>query len=106
MNWLLIILMAVILFTNRYLFLAPSLPVKLPTMVREALTFSAPCILSAICGPIILMNGDSLRDFPANPYLWGAIFAVVISYLLRRFNTIYSVLVGMGGFYLINYVFI
>lgn len=103
MYWLLIALLTLVLFFNRYLFLDPRVPVRLPGILREMLRYSAPCILTAICAPIILLQGDSLRAFPDNPYFLGALLSVAVSYALRKYNTIFSVLIGMGGFYLLSY---
>jgi branched-subunit amino acid transport protein len=102
MQWPIIILMALILFVNRYIFLAPSVPIKLPKFIQEALRYSAPCILTAICGPILLMDGETLRAFPANPYLWGAIFCVVVAAYVR--NMIAAVLIGLTFFYLLIFL--
>lgn len=103
MNWLTIILMAAILFFNRYVFFAPSVPVKLPAIVQDALRYSAPCILTAICGPILLLNEQGgLRSFPDNPYLWGVLFSIFVARYVR--NMIAAVLVSMAFFYLLIFV--
>jgi len=103
MNWLTIILMAAILFFNRYVFFAPSIPVRLPTIIQDALKYSAPCILTAICGPILLLNDDGgLRSFPDNPYLWGVLFSILVARYVR--NMIVAVLVSMAFFYMLLYL--
>lgn len=102
MHWIMILALAAIVFINRYLFLAPSVPVKLPRIIQEALKYSAPCILTAICGPVLLLDGESLRSFPDNPYLWGAIFCVIVAMYVR--NMIAAVLIGLAFFYLISYL--
>nr|UKE85018.1 AzlD domain-containing protein [Pectobacterium sp. PL152] len=65
---------------NRYIFLEPAVPVKIPVLLHRALKYSAPCLLTAICGPIILMDHGVIRAFPDNPYFLGAIVSVVISF--------------------------
>ncbi|KMK78456.1 hypothetical protein KCQ_21580 [Pectobacterium atrosepticum ICMP 1526] len=86
-------------FFNRYIFLEPAVPVKIPVLLHRALKYSAPCLLTAICGPIILMEHGVIRAFPDNPYFLGAIVSVVISFFIR--NIVVAVLLSMLAFYLI-----
>ena len=83
MIWLLIITLTAVVFTLRYIFLIPQLPIRLPLVVRQALGYSAPCLLTAICAPVILLENHELRSFPDNPYLWGALFCVVVASVLK-----------------------
>ncbi|MEQ9890546.1 AzlD domain-containing protein [Pectobacterium aroidearum] len=99
MSWLLIFVLAAIVFFNRYIFLEPAVPVKIPILLHRALKYSAPCLLTAICGPIILMDHGVIRAFPDNPYFLGAIVSVVISFFIR--NIVGAVLLSMLAFYLI-----
>lgn len=96
MEWLLILMLAAILFLNRYLLLEPRLPLHIPAIVRQALQYSAPCLLTAICGSIIL-NGGGLSDLPSNPYLYATIFTVICAYFIR--SMLLSVLISLLGFY-------
>ncbi|WMT16360.1 AzlD domain-containing protein [Serratia fonticola] len=100
MIWLTIVLMGVIVFFNRYCFLAPGLPVRLSQRMRTLLSFSVPAVLTAICGPIIAFNGDEWRTLPENPYLWGAVFAIVLAVFLR--NTLAVVVLSMLMFILLR----
>ncbi|MEI7411409.1 AzlD domain-containing protein [Pectobacterium aroidearum] len=99
MSWLLIFVLAAIVFFNRYIFLEPAVPVKIPVLLHRALKYSAPCLLTAICGPIILMDHGVIRAFPDNPYFLGTIVSVVISFFIR--NIVVAVLLSMLAFYLI-----
>ncbi|GKV91265.1 AzlD domain-containing protein [Pectobacterium carotovorum] len=99
MSWLLIFVLTGIVFFNRYIFLEPAVPVKIPVLLHRALKYSAPCLLTAICGPIILMDHGVIRAFPDNPYFLGAIVSVVISFFIR--NIVVAVLLSMLAFYLI-----
>ncbi|KHS96520.1 AzlD domain-containing protein [Pectobacterium polaris] len=99
MSWLLIFVLAGIVFFNRYIFLEPAVPVKIPVLLHRALKYSAPCLLTAICGPIILMDHGVIRAFPDNPYFLGAIVSVVISFFIR--NIVVAVLLSILAFYLI-----
>ncbi|TKY83424.1 AzlD domain-containing protein [Pectobacterium polonicum] len=99
MSWLLIFVLAGIVFFNRYIFLEPAVPVKIPVLLHRALKYSAPCLLTAICGPIILMEHGVIRTFPDNPYFLGAIVSIVISFFIR--NIVAAVLLSMLAFYII-----
>ncbi|MGM3175265.1 AzlD domain-containing protein [Dickeya lacustris] len=99
MSWGLLLLLALVVFCYRAVFLEPGIPVRLAPLVREALNYSAPCLLTAICGPIILLQQQTLRPFPENPYLWGAIASVVIAWWIRQ--TLLAVVASLGVFYLL-----
>lgn len=100
MSTVLLVMLAGIVFLNRYLFLEPRLPIRLPGLVRQALKYSAPCLLTAICGPIILLEQGALRAFPDNPYFWGAVFAAMFAFFVR--NMVMAVLLSMAFFYLLS----
>lgn len=99
MSWFLLLTLAAVVFFNRYLFLEPAVPVRLPVAIREALKYSAPCLLIAICGPIILLNHGEVRALSDNPYLYGALAGVLIAARVR--NMVLSVLLILAVFYLL-----
>ncbi|ENY73851.1 branched-chain amino acid transport [Aeromonas diversa CDC 2478-85] len=101
MSWLLILALATIVFFNRYVFLEPNVPLKIPNLVNRALKYSAPCLMTAICGPIILMEHGAIREFPNNPYFLGALISIVISFYIK--NIVSAVLLSLAAFYTINY---
>ncbi|MBP6345601.1 AzlD domain-containing protein [Neisseriaceae bacterium CLB008] len=101
MTWGLLLLLAFIVFVNRYVFLEPKMPVRLPALFNEALTYSAPCLLTAICGPII-MGSTGLAGLPSNPYVYGALVSVVLAYKIKRM--VVAVLLSLILFYVIYYV--
>ena len=53
MTWTYILILAAIVFFNRYLFLEPRVDIKFPHFFEKMLKYSAPCLLTAICAPII-----------------------------------------------------
>ncbi|MFG1174808.1 AzlD domain-containing protein [Erwiniaceae bacterium CAU 1747] len=99
MDWVLLFTLAAVVFFNRYIFLEPAVPVRLPGIIRDALKYSAPCLLTAICGPIILLNNGELRELTTNPYLYGSLAGVLIALWVR--HMIVSVLLCLSVFYLI-----
>ncbi len=101
MTWLLIFTLAGIVLFNRYLLLEPRLPIRLPSIVGQALQYSAPCLLTAICGPILL--GDSgLTGLASNPYTYAALFSIGCALVIK--NMLLSVVVSLAGFYTLLYV--
>ena len=84
MIWFLILSLTAVVFSLRYVFLIPQLPIRLPLIVRQALSYSAPSLLTAICAPVILLENHELRSVPDNPYLWGALFCVVAASFLKN----------------------
>ncbi|AUH02238.1 AzlD domain-containing protein [Pectobacteriaceae bacterium CE70] len=101
MSWALLLTLAVIVFVNRYVFLDPNVPVRMPQIFHDALQYSAPCRLTGICSPIILMKNNVVRVFSDNPYLWEAICAVVIAFFVRQM--VASVLTSLPVFYILVY---
>lgn len=75
-----ILLLACITFGTRYLFLEGRLPIRLGPNVKHLLSFSGPAVLTAIAAPIIFIHQQQLDIAIDNPYLWGALAAVVTAY--------------------------
>ncbi|HCH49513.1 MAG TPA: branched-chain amino acid transporter [Proteus sp.] len=103
MTWTLLLILALIIFLLRYFFLEPAVPVRLPAVIRQALGYSAPCLLTAICAPIVLLEKGQFKGVWDNPYLWGTLLCVVLALKIR--NTLIIVLLTLAGFYLLNYLF-
>jgi branched-subunit amino acid transport protein len=100
MYWVLLILMAVIVFVSRYLFLEPKLPLRLNDEVLRFLSYSAPAVLAAVIGPLVLLDNGELNLDPANPYLLGAISAVLLMLITK--NTLLTAVASMTLFFVIN----
>lgn len=102
MSWTLLFALAALVFFNRYVFLEPAMPVRLPALLREALKYSAPCLLIAICGPIILLHDGEVRGLLSNAYLYGALAGVLIALKVR--SMVLSVLLILSAFYLFSWL--
>ncbi|WP_460135973.1 AzlD domain-containing protein [Pseudomonas sp. S1_E04] len=101
MIYLMIVAMGLVVFLNRYLFIEPSLPVRLDRGAREFLGFAVPGMLTAICGPIIFLADHRLNLSPTNPYLLAGICAVGLMFWTR--NVLLTVLLSMALFYLFRW---
>ena len=100
MTWTYIFILAAIVFFNRYLFLEPKVDVKFPHFFEKMLKYSAPCLLTAICAPIIFYQDDAFRAFANNPYLYGAIFCVLMILWLEK--TLLSIILSLVFFYMVT----
>lgn len=102
MTWILLLTLACVVFFNRYFFLEPKVVVRLSKFAQQMLVYSAPCLLTAICTPIIFFNGEHLRSLPLDPYFLTAILCVIFSVFMNK------VLLNLGlsllSFYLLNYL--
>ena len=87
-------------FFNRDLFLEPRVNVKFPHFFEKMLKYSAPCLLTAICAPIIFYQDDAFRAFANNPYLYGAIFCVLMILWLEK--TLLSIILSLVFFYMVT----
>ena len=99
MTWTYIFILAAIVFFNRYLFLEPRVDIKFPHFFEKMLKYSAPCLLTAICAPIIFYQDDAFRAFANNPYLYGAIFCVLMILWLKK--TLLSIILSLVFFYMV-----
>ena len=99
MTWTYTLILAAIVFFNRYLFLEPRVNVKFPHFFEKMLKYSAPCLLTAICAPIIFYQDDAFRAFANNPYLYGAIFCVLMILWLKK--TLLSIILSLVFFYMV-----
>jgi len=85
MTLLTILLLTVITFSSRYLFLHPGLPLKIGPKLANFLQFSAPAVLTTIWVPIIFVKesaadqGAQLDISLTNPYLLAATVAIIIA---------------------------
>lgn len=103
MTLLTIICMAVITFGTRYLFIHPSLPVRLGPRMAKFLSYSAPAVLTAIWVPIIFIQEGKLAISASNPYLIAATSAVVIA---AKTKSVYATMfVGLVVFVVFRFVF-
>jgi len=100
MIWLTIILMMLVVFISRYLFLEPRLPLKLGPKTQRFLSYSAPAILTAIAAPIVFLPEGELALSASNPYLISAALAVALAALTR--HVLFTTVVSMGVFFVMH----
>ncbi|MEI8593046.1 AzlD domain-containing protein [Photobacterium sp. Hal280] len=102
MIWLTILTMTLIIFTSRYLFLEPRLPIKLNHQTQRFLGYSSPAVLTAIWAPIVFLPEKNTVDITySNPYLIGAIVAIIIA--LKTKNVLLTAVISMVVFFCVSF---
>ncbi|ESP94192.1 MULTISPECIES: AzlD domain-containing protein [Pseudoalteromonas] len=86
-----IITLACVTFATRYLFLTKNLPFSIGPNFQRFLSYSAPCVLTAIWVPIVLMPSGKFVTELHNPYLLGASAAIVLAF---KFKNLYLTTFG------------
>ncbi|WP_319552787.1 AzlD domain-containing protein [uncultured Vibrio sp.] len=95
-----ILLMTALVFTSRYLFLEPKLPIRLGVRTQKVLSYASPAVLTAIWAPIVFLPEGELGLSVQNPFLLAAIIAVLIAYLTK--NVLMTTIVSMAAFLLLR----
>ncbi|AEX24811.1 MULTISPECIES: AzlD domain-containing protein [Vibrio] len=95
-----ILLMTALVFTSRYLFLEPKLPIRLGVRTQKILSYASPAVLTAIWAPIVFIPEGELGLSLQNPFLLAAIIAVLIAYLTK--NVLMTTIVSMVAFLLLR----
>lgn len=102
MSWTLIVAISALVFLNRYLFLEPRIRLKLPHFIQRMLHYSAPCLLTAICIPVIFYDSaQQFRPMTDNLYLYAAL-ATAIFYLNSK-RLLLSSILGFAVFYILYF---
>ncbi|ENX33126.1 hypothetical protein F889_03061 [Acinetobacter colistiniresistens] len=98
MSWSLLILLAIVVFMNRYMLLEPNIPLRLPKWFQQSLQYSAPCLLTAIATPIVFMDEQgSFRETLLNPYFLATILTIAIAYKIK--HTLLTIFLSLACFY-------
>lgn len=100
MIWLTLLLMALLVFISRYLFLEPRLPVRLGPRTLHFLHYTSPAVLTAIWAPIVFHREGKLLLNWDNPYFIAAILAVILAFTTR--NVLLTTVLSMVLFFLIR----
>ena len=101
MNYIIIFIMSFVTFSVRYSFFSSILNFKISSTAKSFLSFTAPCVLSAMTAPIVFSPVDA--PFYTNPYVIGAVSTVVFSLVFNK--TLVIVFLGLGVFFAVNYLF-
>jgi len=95
--------MVAVTFSIRYILLALADKFELPSLLKQALSYVPPAVLTAITVPAILMT-DSGMDFSLrNPYLIGALAAVAAGVISKKLMV--TIVTGMIVFFVYRFLF-
>lgn len=98
MNWFLLVILALVVFMNRYILLEPNIPLRLPKWFQQSLQYSAPCLLTAIATPIVFMDEQGVfRSTLLNPYFIATVLTIGIAYTVR--HTLATIILSLACFY-------
>ena len=100
MSWSVLLLMALIVFASRYLFLEPRLPLRLGPRILHFLHYTGPAVLTAIWAPIVFLPEGQLNLRIDNPYLLAALFASILAVSTR--NVLLTTVLSMALFFWIR----
>jgi len=100
MIWTTLVLMALLVFISRYLFLEPRLPLRMGPRLLHFLHYTSPAVLTAIWAPIVFQHEGQLNLAPGNPYLIAAIFASILAITTR--NVLLTTVLSMALFFIIR----
>ncbi len=95
-----ILLMALIVFITRYLFLEPRLPIRLNAKAKRLLNYSGPAVLTALWAPIVFLPQNRLNIGLHNPYFIAALLAAILAWKSK--NILLTTVVSMLVFLLLN----
>ena len=100
MSWFTLLLMALLVFISRYLFLEPKLPVRLGPRILHFLHYTGPAVLTAIWAPIVFHREGELNLAINNPYLIAAVVAAILAVTTR--NVLLTTVLSMALFFIIQ----
>ncbi len=103
---ILILGMAAVTFSIRYILLALADHFTLPPLMQRALGFVPPAVLTAITVPAVLTPAGSLDLSFANPYLYGALAALGAGLVFRKQTLLASISAGLAVFFLWRQLFL
>lgn len=99
--WWIIFGAGLIVFTSRYIFLEPKLPLKLGPKAERLLVYSSPAVMTAIIGPITFLPEKSLDMSLSNEYLLAAMITVLIAWRIN--HALAVTLLGTAVFFVLRY---
>ena len=93
--WLMFVIIGVLTFLIRFSSIGLLGHAELPPLVRRALRYVPPAVLSAIFVPELVITNGNLNLSPANPRLIAGILAILVAWKTR--NMLITIAVGMAA---------
>jgi branched-subunit amino acid transport protein len=98
--WLLLFAMGAVTFLSRVSMIALLGRIEIPGIVRRALRYVPPAVLSAIIAPALLRPAGPLDLSLSNVRLLAGLAATLVAWRTR--SVILTVVVGMGSMWLLS----
>jgi len=100
--WLLIFILALITFANRYIFFSDAIKYNPGEKLKTFLSFSAQAILTALWVPIVFeYKENGAIEYTNSNYLIATIFVLLLSFY--KINMLIVVMLGMALFFALKY---
>ena len=93
--WLVMILGGLVTYGMRHSFIYLFGRIEIPEMMRRALRFVPPAVLTAIIFPEVLILSGKIDVSPGNARLLAALVAVLVAWWTK--NTLLTIVVGMAA---------
>jgi branched-subunit amino acid transport protein len=101
--WLLLLAMGAVTFLIRLSAIGLLGGAEIPPLVRRALRFVPPAVLSAIIFPELLVRDGALRLGLGNARLIAGVIAAAVAWRTR--NVLLTIAVGMGALWILQALF-
>ncbi len=92
--WLIILAGGLLTYLIRLFFILVYGRMKMPELMRRALRFIPPAVLSAIIFPELFIRAGRMDITGANPRLWAGLLAALVAWKTR--NAVLTIVTGMG----------
>ena len=101
--WLVMLLGGALTFGMRLSFIYLFGRFEIPALVKQALRFVPPAVLSAIIAPALFMPNDTLDLSWSNYRLLAGVVAILVAW--RTKNTLLTIVAGMAALLVLQVVF-
>jgi len=98
--WRLLIAMGAVTYATRISMIALLGRVEIPGVIRRALRYVPPAVLSAIIAPALLRPDGPLDLSASNLRLLAGLVAILVAWVSK--NVMLTIAAGMGAFWLLN----
>jgi len=102
--WFILVGMASITFTCRYLFFSKKLTFELGVKAKKALSYTAPSVLTAMWIPIVFLSYQTIeQSFFYSPFLIAGLLTIALSLKLK--NTLLIVIISIVAFMILQLIY-
>jgi branched-subunit amino acid transport protein len=101
--WLVMLLGGLITFAMRFslIYLLAEGRLEIPEMLRKALHYVPPAVLSAIIFPELFMHDGTFNVSLENTHLLAGVIAILVAWFSK--NTLITIIVGMAALFLLQF---